>query len=81
MKKLLNFIEHRLHFWKYLVVYMALTIWDAPEWCFDAFWIVAVAHVSTFALIAILGIMLFVSEEIRNIKSKDNGNERKGHGQ
>ncbi|MBR4645323.1 MAG: hypothetical protein IKO73_09275 [Bacteroidaceae bacterium] len=62
MKKFINFCESKLHCWKWLIVYMALTLWNAPEWCFHAFWGALIAFAGMWLLIVLFAIFLSFKE-------------------
>lgn len=73
MKKFMNFIENTLHCWKFLIVYMALTIWNAPAWCFTAFWVIAIGYVSIVVLLVVLSIIVLVIDEVQKSKARNHG--------
>ena len=69
----MNFLENTLHCWKFLIVYMALTIWNAPAWCFTTFWVIAISYVSIVMLLVVLSIIVLVIDEVKKSKARNHG--------
>lgn len=60
MKKFIKLLENRLYCWKLLAIYMALTLWNAPAWCFTAFWVAVGCIVGYCFVTMLLGLLLAI---------------------
>lgn len=66
MKNFLKFLENEFHCWKLLIIYMAITLWDAPSWCFTVFWVCTGLLAGFYIVVVILAVFAAIVSEINN---------------
>ena len=71
MERFFKFCENRLYCWKFLILYMALTLFEAPDWCFVLFWCVVGCVVGFYAITTFIAAIFAAYFTVYDAKHKE----------